>query len=233
MGTVKKQERSTLANDVSKYLKQYIIDNNIGPGQKLPSERELSNTLQVSRQILREGLRSLESTGIISIRHGDGAIVQSHNLTPLLEQLMFLWKMDNKKISQLLDLRQIFELAAVDKIIANATEADFQMLRDLTLQMAQPAADTKAIQEADIEFHRALITATHNEMFMQLTDLIIEYFSKVSHYDMGPFSVEQWVQNHLSIVDALEKKDEILAKQVLRDHLDNSRQYLIDIDGVV
>ena len=226
MKPVQKEERYTLSHLVSEKLKQYIIENQIQPGQRLPAERELVKTLQVSRSVLREALRGLENIGILSIRHGEGAFVKTHYMTPLINQLMFHWKLDQKKVSDLFELRKIFELAAIEQIIQHAGEADFDQLGELSSHMKKAAGDTLLVQQADVEFHLCLIQATHNELFIQMTELLVQYFSQTPHYHMTAQEIEKAIIEHAEIVSALRKRDAQEAKRILQNHLDFSKKYV-------
>jgi len=232
MKPVQKDERFPLSKIVSEKIKQYIIDNRLGPGQKLPSEREFVKMLNVSRAVLREALRTLESSGILTIRHGEGAFMQNDDMSAFFEQLIFLWKIDNKKRSDLLELRHIFELAAIEQIVRHANADNLDTLEALALK-TRTGPNTKAVQEADIEFHRGLLYATNNDLFAQLTDLIVEYFSNVPHHHMGEQEVLKASEEHLRIVEALRNRDDQQAKQLLREHLEFSKNYIQDIDNTL
>lgn len=233
MKPINKEERNTLSQIVSESLKQYILDNSMANGQKLPPERELVTTLGVSRSVLREALRSLESAGILSIRHGEGAFVQMQDLSPLFEQMLFMWKMDNKKIVDLLELRRVFELAAIGQAVHSAKEEDFLRLADLAEQMEKSTGDTKRVQDTDIAFHRALIKATHSDLFMQISDLIVEYFSRVPHSHMNSVQVAKSAREHKQIVDALRSRNKEEAEKLLSTHLDYFLKYHPNVEDSV
>lgn len=226
MKPVQKEERYTLSHLVSEKLKQYIIENQIQPGQRLPAERELVKTLQVSRSVLREALRGLENLGILSIRHGEGAFVKSYDMTPLFDQLMFMWKLDQKRVGELFELRKILELAAIDQIVQHASDDDFKQLESLADGMKQTRGDTSQVQQADVEFHLALIKATHNELFAQMTELAVQYFAQTPHHHMNEEEIHKATTEHAQIVAALRQRDSAEAKRVLQNHLDFSKKYV-------
>ncbi|MCU6711881.1 FadR family transcriptional regulator [Paenibacillus sp. J5C_2022] len=230
MKPIQKNERLTLSKIVSENLKEYILDYQLVPGQKLPSERDLVKMLNVSRTVLREALRILESTGIITIRHGEGAYVQDDsNLSSLFEHMIFMWKLGNKTRGDLLELRHIFELTAIEQAVQRASDEDLEALEQLALRM-QAFTDTKSIQDADIEFHRGLLKATNNKLFVQMTDLIIEYFANVPHDHMDAIERDKSVSDHLRIVEALRERDAAKGKQLLTSHLNYSKKYMQSVN---
>lgn len=233
MKPIQKDERYPLSKIVSEGLKQYIVENGLKPGEKLPSERDLVKILNVSRSILREALRILESSGVLSIRHGEGAFVQSdNNLSSLFEHLFFLWKLGDKKRSDLLELRRMFEMAAIEETVRRAGEDDLNVLEQSALRM-QDAVETKSIQDADIEFHRALLRTTNNELFVQMTELVVEYFAGIPHRHMDLQERNKSMREHLAIVAAIRERDEAKAKRLLEEHFDYAKTYLANLDETV
>lgn len=233
MKPVNKDERFTLSKIVSDNLKQYILDHELKPGDKLPSERDLVKMMNVSRSILREALRTLESSGILIIRHGDGAFVQSdEDLSVISEQFLFMWKLGNKKQSDLLELRRIYESSAIEEAIFRASKEDLDTLEQLANQM-KDLMDTKAIQDADIEFHRGLLKATNNDLFIQMADFIVEYFANVPHRHMDPQERDKSLNEHLQIVQAIREKDILKGKLLLREHLNYSKKHLQFVSEVL
>lgn len=113
MKPIEKSERTTISKLVVQNLKQLILERGIVPGEKLPAERELSQTLGVSRAILREALHSLESSGILEIKHGEGTYVVLNFMNPLFEQLLFILQMDKKIVHEIHEVRYLLEAAAL------------------------------------------------------------------------------------------------------------------------
>jgi len=72
MKQIEPVRRVNLTAKVMDSIKEYIASNDLGPGDRLPSEKVLTSSLNVSRNILREALKSLEAVGLIQIRVGDG-----------------------------------------------------------------------------------------------------------------------------------------------------------------
>ncbi|MCJ8008392.1 FadR/GntR family transcriptional regulator [Lederbergia wuyishanensis] len=223
MKRIEDRERFTLSKLVSDNLRQYIIDHQLKTGDKLPSERDLASMLNVSRVIVREALRALESTGIIVIRHGEGAFVNSDDTSVILNHLLFFWKMSNERIEELFELRQLLEKTAIEQIIVNSDTKHLTILENIIFEMSE-TSDSSAFKELDIEFHKELIKATNNELFTQLTDVVVQYFSGVSH-EMDELNRNKVVTEHQLIVDAIKDKNKNLALQLLNDHLQYSLVY--------
>lgn len=233
MTNTQKDERNTLSRLAVDSLKHYILDNNLKPGDKLPSERELVKLMNLSRSVLREALSALENAGIVEIRHGGGTFVKDNSdLSSLFEQLLFMWKLGDKRQSDLLELRRIFESAAIEEAVRQASDQDLDELEQ-TAMLLTDRIETKSIQDADILFHRGLIKATNNELFIQMADLIIEYFSNIPHNHMTEKERNKALDEHLQIVHAIQQRDALTAKKLLSDHFNNSNFHQLSGDDTL
>lgn len=220
---IAENERYTLSKMVSDNLRQYIMDNKLKTGDKLPSERDLAASLDVSRVIIREALRSLESTGIVTIRHGEGAFVNTDDSSMIFNHLLFFWQMNNDRIEELFELRLMLEKTAIEHIIKNTTVDHLKELDRITTQMSK-TNDPMRFKELDIDFHKGLIKLTNNELFSQLTEIIVQYFSNTPHSHMDEEKRNKTVREHKLILEALKDKDKKLALKYLNDHLQYSKQ---------
>jgi len=221
-----KAERSTLYDIVSQKIKTYIADHHLAPGDKLPAERELAAQFEVSRSVLREAMRTLASVGVVTIRHGEGTFVQAPSLAPTMEHLLLQWQSVNKPLSELLELRSIVEQAAAEQAVIHATEDDVAILERLASAIAECGEDPKQIKNSDIAFHQALVQATHNELFAQMSGIIIDYFTKLSPPAMSSAEIAQAAQDHRQIASAVKAKNSSLAKELLRGHFEIARRTL-------
>ena len=218
MEPLQKNERLTLSKIVSEQLKQFILDNHMLPGDKLPSEREMFKKFSVSRTVLREALRYLELSGFLVIRHGEGAFIKEQDLSPLMDQLVFQWKtIKREDRKELHDLRIMLELNAVDMIVSNGSADDLDLIEKSAKLCSQESnADKQA--ELDHQFHTTLIQSTHNRYFIQLAAPILQLCNALNI----PVSPLPNPKNDLYIllVKSLLSKDNSLAKETIRKLLD-------------
>jgi GntR family transcriptional repressor for pyruvate dehydrogenase complex len=209
MKPIEKAERYTLSKLVVQNLKQYMIQNNMTPGGKLPAERELSQIMNVSRAILREALRSLESSGILEIRHGEGAFISANSLSPLLEQMSFAASISGSDGQELLEIRYMLEAAAIDEVIRQGGAFPFEELERWGAAVAAQSDQTQA-SEADVQLHLAVVRAMRNDSLTPLAELFIR---------QSAARVSVRSEEHDRYVRALRNADAESAKRVLREHL--------------
>src|SRR5690625_1036294 len=118
MKPIQTTERMSLKQQVIQAVKQYIVDEEVKAGDKLPTERKLAEMFGVSRSDIREAMSYLENTGVIRVRQGQGAILNESNSDKLLDNFFFLWQVNKGHIREILGLRLIFESSAIDDIVS-------------------------------------------------------------------------------------------------------------------
>lgn len=106
----------SLKQTVVQKIKDYIIAESLQVGDKLPTERKLAESYQVSRSVVREALSYLENTGVTESVQGRGTLVKAQDITPLIEGFLFSFQVSHGNLKDLMMLRLTFELAAIDII---------------------------------------------------------------------------------------------------------------------
>ncbi|MEH7380499.1 FadR/GntR family transcriptional regulator [Bacillus sp. JJ1533] len=222
MNPIEDKERYTLSKIVSDTLKDYIVKNNLTTGDKLPSERELVKMFDVSRVVIREALHALESTGIITIKYGEGAFVNTDDSSVVFNNLLQFWQMNDNNTEDLLELRHLLEKSAVEHLIEKTNIGQLDELESSIENMSK-SKDLEEFTKYDIEFHLGLISATNNELFVQLGSIIVQYFSNLSSEELSKEEKEKAIQEHRLILMALKNKDKKEALQLLFDHFQGSK----------
>lgn len=211
MRPIEKNERYTLSKLVVQNLKQYMIERKLTPGERLPAERELAQIMQVSRAILREALRSLESSGILEIRHGEGAFISANSLSPLLEQLTFSAGLSAGSGGELLQIRYLLEAAAIDEAIRLGKPFPYEALDRWSAAAAKPDGTSEQRAEAEAQFHLAIVRTLNNESLAKLAELFIR---QAAAFPAGPFDAE--AGKRARYLHALRETDAVEAKLALR-----------------
>jgi len=108
----------TMHEELQDRLKEYILANKLQAGDPLPTEAQLADQLGVSRAAVREGLRSLESLGMIYSRRGEGRYVRGFNLDPILENLHYSLLFDTEDAREMIEVREQLEIGFIGAAIA-------------------------------------------------------------------------------------------------------------------
>lgn len=208
-------------------IKDYIFDNNLQPGNPLPSENELSEQLGVSRNSVREAVKALVSLGVVESRRGSGLFVQSFSLNPLLDSLPYalMSVSDLQALEDLLEVRRALEVAMIGAAIQTFTGQDIAYLYDLLARMYVFAAKGQPCLAEDREFHQFLFKNIGNQVLLKLLDIFwIVFRNALQHADVVDVKPMSTYHDHVAIVEAVKAKDVAAARAALERHYDKDRR---------
>jgi DNA-binding FadR family transcriptional regulator len=166
MAPRKRQTSGTLGARIAAELGRRITSGSIAPGATLPTEEELCKSLKVSRTTLREAIKKLHGKGLVEVgpRHGTRVLLEER--WNQLDADILSWRieagLDDELIDQFYQLRHCFEPYACELAAKHADEEDRRRIREAFNGMCGEAAYEGALVDPDLEFHMAIIAATHN-----------------------------------------------------------------------
>lgn len=210
--------RTNLATAVREYLTEFIIDNDLGPGDPLPPETQLAQELGIGRSSVREAVKALQALGVVEARQGDGLYVREYNLDPILETLTYRLRWDPTTLSEFVQIRVWLETAVIGDVVKQISEERLQRLDDLLDAWAEKVKDSQPYAEDDRQFHRTLYQTLGNTTLIKLLDVFWIAFDNV-----GIESIKQvldplkTLRDHQAVLEAVRKHDESLAQQRLRE----------------
>lgn len=199
----------------------------IKPGDKIPSERELAETLAVSRPSVREALRVLEVIGLVDIHSGGGAYLKELELGPFISIIAPLLFSRHAFDQELLEFRELIEIRAIELLVNPLSPEALQPMEKAIEEMTEAVevGDVERGALADIEFHRSLLLASESYILQKVLDLVVSLFE---HAVRGGRSLvlekredsRQLLHDHQQILVALRSGDMDRAKQLLTGHLE-------------
>jgi DNA-binding FadR family transcriptional regulator len=210
----------SLHHSVQDAIKEYILTNTLRPGDPLPSENELSRQLGVSRNSVREAVKSLESLGVLETRRGSGLFLQHFSFEPMFAGLAYGLLFDLHDLAELLELRRAVETGFIEAAIKQVDAPQLEELRGLVERMRQRAKRGQGFPDEDRAFHCCLYERLGNRMLLRLIDTFWLAFSRAVQHaavltDATPLST---YQDHLEIVDAIAARDVPRARLALEQH---------------
>jgi GntR family transcriptional repressor for pyruvate dehydrogenase complex len=211
--------RSTLTQQATEAIKQLILREKLACGARLPSERELSEALVVSRNIVREALSVLEADGVITRWGGKGTFVADFE-RPASEAVARIADHTTEASPVSRDARFALEMGALELIIQRITDAELaDLTRIVDAQEAQVHAGARAIKE-DIDFHVALLRATKNPILIELAPLVIDGLREglIRRPQGLRESIDSDLIAHRTIIEALKQRDLERVRVVMRAH---------------
>lgn len=212
------QEKS-LVNIAISRIKAHIANNGFQPGDKYLSEKELTDNLQVSRTVIREALISLQSIGLLNIRHGGGVYIDNQNLDVIKKILQHHYETHGVQLKELIETREVIELGALRLIIEKNTAVDFAHLRTINEMYYDAIHSGKDTRIADRKFHQQIIQATGNKTFFTFSEIINDYFS-ITNINLikDKSALLQSYDEHEKLIEKIEARDLVKAEQYLIAH---------------
>ncbi|HEY1077548.1 MAG TPA: FadR/GntR family transcriptional regulator [Fontimonas sp.] len=212
---------------VARRLERAIQRGDFGPGQRLPSERDLAERWQVSRAIVREGLAMLVAKGTLTRRHGSGTYVTEADSRRGVEIWRDMAMRHENLQGDLLEFRHMIERRAAELAAQRHDAHDRSQLEAAgeSVERAWSGADRKEQLRADAAFHHAIAEATHNPVFaylmQSLHQLLLEHMQLTHAGTALQSTVTREVQlQHRALLQAILARDAVAAAQAASDHLD-------------
>ena len=157
-------------------IRNAIFDGRLRPGDKLPSERELTEKFKVSKATLREALRSLEVLGFLQMRKGvsGGAFVTEVDMVKARESFTNFLLFKNLSLEDLSEVRLLLEPYIAEKATLAMTQEDLRRLEKLIRDSEQAMKDDVSLASRvdEIEFHRIIASITGNPILMFILDFV-------------------------------------------------------------
>jgi DNA-binding FadR family transcriptional regulator len=208
---------------IKERIKGIIMERGLQTGDPLPTEAELVRILGVSRNTLREAIRSLQTLGMVEVRHGHGTFVGDFSMDPFVDGLTFRILSDMQRnirtVRELLELRQVIESGLIIRAVEKLTAGDIAELRQLVAGMEMRAMGGEAAPIEDRAFHQALYRPLENELVIQLLQAFWDVFRIVRDKLPGkPPPLTVTAAQHREILDAVESRDPATAAQAMTAH---------------
>lgn len=191
----------TVSKIVMERIKEALINRELKPGDRLPTESELCSSMGVGKSSVREAIKMLEVLGVVESRQGDGtfiaASIPENSVNPLVYQLLI----DYGSNADILELRSMFEPAYTLLAMRNANEDDLREIRRVSEEFRRKVEAGTQQADDDLEFHLAVLHATHNPFVIRLGVTVMQLFRASIGVSMRQIP-ERAVADHKRILDA-------------------------------
>ncbi|MED1951051.1 FadR/GntR family transcriptional regulator [Brevibacillus centrosporus] len=205
-------------------IHEIVQERNLRPGDKLPSERELSEQLGAGRSSVREALRALELLGLIETRRGEGTFLKSYRHNRLIDILGFFILRDAKTKKDLIEMRRILELDAVRLACRRATDKHFEEMERILAIAEERVERGEVPTEEDYLFHRVICRSSRNSILHRIWAPLVEYSNSVRIESLSREGrAKMAVGEHREIMEAIRAGDATAAVEKMRHHLENSK----------
>jgi GntR family transcriptional repressor for pyruvate dehydrogenase complex len=201
-----------------------ILEKNMKPGDKLPTESELVGLFKVSRTTIREAMKILKAENIIDIQQGRGTFV-SKKPGVKGDPLGLAFADQKNLLKSLLEARLVIEPPIAELAALRATDADLQQMEAIIEQMKEVINSA----ELDLEFHASIAKATGNDVLYRVVPIIHESimtgYGKLNNAE----SAQKSLESHVNIFNAIKNRDFMTARYESEKHI---RQTLAGLNKV-
>lgn len=210
----------------------YIRDNHLKVGDPLPSELTIVESLKLSRSSVREAIRTLVSLDILEVRRGFGTFVADMSLEPLVNGLTLRITLDDdharSRLIDVVDTRQALDLQISRDVIEHRDDIDGVFLGRLINQMKSAVMRNEPFMESDSMFHDHILSVTSNGLIQELSKALwrVHMVAVPKLHLTTKDNLEQTVDAHQKIVDAIVAGDEDAYRQAVVDHYEPLREAL-------
>ena len=215
-------KKSKLSDKVYDQLISLIFSGEWEPGDKLPSENELSQLFNVSRIPIREALFRLQTMGIISTEQGKGTYVVHTKAENLITTIAPYFSRDEKQIADIMEYRRMVEPECAYKLAKSHSDAALQRLEKLLLRPEDFPAMNDQFPKYDTEFHSQLIISCSNQFLISINSLVQNALS--SYHKVTSISHDSLTcaMEHIEIFQAIKNGQAKDAADLMRKHINFS-----------
>jgi GntR family transcriptional regulator, transcriptional repressor for pyruvate dehydrogenase complex len=219
---------SDSAAAVVAHVRDLIDRGALGPGGRLPPERDLAHQVGVSRPTVRAGLRTLAAFGVVRSRRGSGTYILDGPPTLGAEALSFFAALHKITGDDVFEVRRILEVGAAGLAAERATPDHLATLADEVASLFASLADRQVFLVHDINFHRVIAAASGNPIVASLVEMVAALY-----YERRRTTAERAVDRdlrdaadaHRQIYQAVRARDVDRARRAMHDHLLRSRSH--------
>ncbi|MCC8189732.1 MAG: FadR family transcriptional regulator [Planctomycetes bacterium] len=213
------KKRPRLYEDIVQQFMQRIEAGELAAGDKLPTERELVEQLGVSRNSVREALRAMELLGLIESRGSEGTFVKHSGIDRTLLEITTAGAADEKRVMEMYQVRLLLETYTARQAARNRTREHLaEMRRAIAALRADIGAGNRG-QKGDTRFHRLVAEASGNSVIIGILSLFADAINSSIDVANAHVTVNDIIDEHQQLFDAIEKGDEKGAERIMRAHI--------------
>lgn len=222
-----KIQTEKLSHSVVRQIEQLILRGILRPGERLPSERELSDRLGVSRPSLRDAVAELQERGLLVSRAGAGIFVAEVLGSAFSEALVQLFATHEEAVFDYIAFRRDMEGLAADRAARFGSDTDLKVVDTIFRKMEAAHLKRDPSDEAglDAEFHLAIIEASHNVVMLHMMRSMYDLLRQGVFYNRQMMfknrtTRDTLLDQHRAINDGLQARDAVAARAAVKAHLD-------------
>ncbi|PYP78403.1 MAG: hypothetical protein DMD35_11280 [Gemmatimonadetes bacterium] len=214
--------KQSLPDKLARQIRGTIQSGNYRRGDRLPPIVEMAKRFEVGQPSIREALKKLEAMGVVQIRHGSGVFVTRSEEVLVLASPDYAGTVTKKLLLDLIRARIPIEIQSVADCVKNATPDQVQELKRILASAGKHLDDDETLNTVNMDFHGKIAEGSGNSVTAQLLAVLHELFTEEQRLILDIFgSREDDHKDHVQILKAIERRDESLAVERMRSHLES------------
>ena len=217
-------EVASAPDRVVEHVRRLIEQGSLGPGDRLPGERDLALELSVSRPSVRSGLEALEAMGVVVSRRGAGTFIADGPPDFGREPLSLLASLHRLTPAEMFEARLVLEVGVAGLAAQHATAEHLATMADEVSEMFASLEDPKGFLVHDVRFHRAVGAGCGNRVLAALVEMVSAQFYELRKQTIGRArDLKESAEMHRRIYRAIRARDLEAAQSAMAEHLETAR----------
>lgn len=212
-------KKKSVSDEVYQQLKNNLIKGTWKPGDKMPSENELSKLFGVSRVTVRQAMSKLLTLGLIETRLGEGTYVCKIETGEFMSEMIPYVYLNKESTKEVLHFRLLTEPSYAADATEKITKEEIEQLEEIYANMLAVKDNMEEYVRNDVDFHTIIANATRNSLVSHLNSIIQEIIKKNVREASEKLGKENGLKYHGLLIDALKKKDAKAARDIMAQHL--------------
>jgi GntR family transcriptional repressor for pyruvate dehydrogenase complex len=209
--------RKKAYEEVADQIRARIFAQQLRVRDLLPTERELAEQFGVSRVVIREAIRTLETAGFLTVRKGPkgGIFVAGNYDRPISESILNLLNAGEASLQDLFQIRQLIEPFAASRAAALGTQEEFQELEEIVKKAEAQSANGDSVRSYNLDFHRRIIRMGRNPILTAMGETVLVILAEQIKNIYSPETSRKILSAHKEIVAAISCRDVIAARETV------------------
>jgi len=225
-GALRKIAKITLVEQTVDRVQSYVLRHQLQPGDTLPSEMRLAESLGVSRPVVREALRTLVGRGMLTIANGRNAIISPVTATALVHFFERATQLNAVTVRELLEVRRGIEIQSITLAAQRRTDAHIANMQALLIGMSDVRYDLPLYSELDAQLHLQIAQASQNQMIYYFVESLGDALRQVSLAGLqqrrNRAELDEVHDIHCQLVHAVITQNSILAESTMAHHVESA-----------
>jgi GntR family transcriptional regulator, transcriptional repressor for pyruvate dehydrogenase complex len=220
-------QRESTSGELARKMIDYLLSGMLRAGQRIPSERQLSEALGVGRGAIREAIKSLSLLGLVEQRQGDGTFLSRSSSDLLPQVIEWGLLLGEPRIDDLTEARTHLEIVLAGLAAERRDDASLGRMRKLIREMSAPRVDLEHYIECDIAFHLEIANASGNTVLAGVLHTVKSLLQVwTGRVIRAAGETETSLAMHTPILKAIERKDQEAARRAMAAHMERANRRL-------